>query len=314
MRPDLFEKARTLMRRRNQNHPWLDLDMDGLLRTAGLYTPDDPPSRTLTLAAILLFGTDVAIRQAAPAYTIDCLLRRRDTERYDDRLMIDTNLIDAYDLIMGFVEKHLDDPFYLEQGATVSLRERIFREAISNIISHREYRDATPARLMIYKDRVVLDNPAMAYFHTRITPRNLRSHPKNPAICKFMIQIARFDQLGSGVLNIHKYWPVYAPGTEPVFRETPHGFELVLPLSSESLSGQVTPQVTPQVLALLKAVDCELSREEIQQRLNLSDRHNFKARYLIPALEAGLIERTLPDKPNSRLQKYRLTTKGRSAV
>ncbi|MEI7879757.1 MAG: ATP-binding protein [bacterium] len=60
---------------------------------------------------------------------------------------------------------------------------------------------------MTYKDRVVLDNPAMAYFHTRITPQNLRSHPKNPAICKFMIKIARFDQLGSGVLNIHKYWP-----------------------------------------------------------------------------------------------------------
>ncbi len=40
--------------------------------------------------------------------------------------------------------------------------------------------------------------------------------------------------------------------------------------------------------------------------LSLSDRKSFRERYLRPALQAGLIEMTLPDKPNSRLQKYRL--------
>jgi hypothetical protein len=38
----------------------------------------------------------------------------------------------------------------------------------------------------------------------------------------------------------------------------------------------------------------------------LSDRKSFRERYLLPALKAGLVEMTLPDKPKSRLQKYRI--------
>jgi len=55
----------------------------------------------------------------------------------------------------------------------------------------------------------------------------------------------------------------------------------------------------------------EMSREALQSALNLQDRKSFSGRYLKPALEDGLIEMTIPDKPNSRLQKYRLTDKGR---
>jgi hypothetical protein len=72
-----------------------------------------------------------------------------------------------------------------------------------------------------------------------------------------------------------------------------------------------TPQVTPQVERLLQALDGELSREELQGRLLLQDRKSFRDRYLSPALAEGLIERTIPAKPNSRLQRYRLTEKGR---
>ena len=76
-------------------------------------------------------------------------------------------------------------------------------------------------------------------------------------------------------------------------------------------SPQVTPQVTPQVGELLAALVGEMGREVLQSALGLSDRKSFRERYLKPALADGLIEMTIPDKPNSRLQQYRLTDKGR---
>ena len=71
---------------------------------------------------------------------------------------------------------------------------------------------------------------------------------------------------------------------------------------------QVSDQVSDQVRALLNVLgDGELSAMELMNLLGLSHRHTFRQHYLNPALEAGLIERTIPDKPTSRLQKYRKT-------
>jgi hypothetical protein len=48
-----------------------------------------------------------------------------------------------------------------------------------------------------------------------------------------------------------------------------------------------------------------MSRKEILDALKLKDRKSLRERYIKPALEMELIEMTIPEKPNSRLQKYR---------
>jgi len=54
-----------------------------------------------------------------------------------------------------------------------------------------------------------------------------------------------------------------------------------------------------------------MSREELISALNLSHRVNFLKHYLNPALESGLTEMTIPDNPNNRNQKYKVTAKGK---
>jgi Fic family protein len=83
---------------------------------------------------------------------------------------------------------------------------------------------------------------------------------------------------------------------------------------ADSASPQVDHQVSPQVAALLQVLTGAMSREQLQVKLALADRKSFRQRYLLPALEAGLIEMTLPDKPQSRLQKYRLSAAGKTAL
>jgi Fic family protein len=81
---------------------------------------------------------------------------------------------------------------------------------------------------------------------------------------------------------------------------------LLAALCQDGSTDQVGDQVSDQVAALLKCLGNKtLSALECMKKLHLSHRPTFRKNYLQPALDAGLIERTIPDKPNSRLQKYR---------
>lgn len=76
-------------------------------------------------------------------------------------------------------------------------------------------------------------------------------------------------------------------------------------------NSQTTDQVTDQVqkmILLLK--NTSLSRKEIMERLNLVHTHSFRELYLLPSMEAGFVVMTIPDKPNSNKQKYKLSPLG----
>ena len=73
-------------------------------------------------------------------------------------------------------------------------------------------------------------------------------------------------------------------------------------------------EVTGEVMRLLKVCDGEKSRSELQHALGLNHQEHFRAAYLSPALELGMLEMTRPKTPKSRLQRYRRTQKGTQMI
>ncbi|MBF0390226.1 MAG: hypothetical protein HQK71_09020 [Desulfamplus sp.] len=80
-------------------------------------------------------------------------------------------------------------------------------------------------------------------------------------------------------------------------------------LNTPEVNPEVTPEVKKMLYLLLKG---DMSRKEIQLKLGLKDEKHFREAYIKPVSASGLIEMTIPDKPNSRLQKYRITPKGQA--
>ncbi len=200
---ELFPKVRNLIRSNDLNHPWLSLTDKQLLQKAGLWKRDFISGEEgYTLAAALLFGKDEIIQQILPHYKIDALVRKVDINRYDDRLYIQTNLIEAYEQLMDFAAKHLPDKFFLQGDQRVSLRSVIFREIVANLIVHREYTNAHPCTFIIYRNKVETQNANNPHGEGPINPENFAPFAKNPAIAKFFLQLGRVDELGSGVLNV----------------------------------------------------------------------------------------------------------------
>jgi ATP-dependent DNA helicase RecG len=123
--------------------------------------------------------------------------------------------------------------------------------------------------------------------------------PRNKEIMRVFKDLELVEQMGSGIPRILEYYD------KECFHFSDNFLRMVFPAVEE-----VTPQVTPQVNKVLSVMDKELSRAEIQEKLQLADKKNVNEHYLSPALKLELIEMTIPDKPKSSKQKYRLTKRG----
>lgn len=139
LRLDLLPRLRIMAANNSgQEHPWSSMSDEELLKSTRLHGMDRVTGVSgFNLAAVMLLGKDDVIADVAPAYVTDALLRKIDVDRYDDREIIKTNLIESYERLMDFGRKHLPDRFYLEQDQRKSLRNIITREMIANTLIHR---------------------------------------------------------------------------------------------------------------------------------------------------------------------------------
>jgi ATP-dependent DNA helicase RecG len=145
------------------------------------------------------------------------------------------------------------------------------------------------------------------------------SSPYNPAIANAFFRACEIEAWGRGVERI--FSACAAAGTpKPLLRYQPFDMSLEFPFDPAYLkvlrarqgqTEQVEAQVTPEVGRMLRRVNGEMSRVELMSALGLKDEKHFRVHYQQTALALGVLEMTVPDKPQSRLQKYRLTPAGR---
>ena len=264
MRLDLLPRIKEMTR---DGHPWRWMSADAIFKSAKLMGVDaESGKKGFKAAAVLLLGSDDCIGDVFPAYKTDALLRCVNVDRYDDRVTVSTNLLDSYDQLCAFGEKHLLDKFYLEDDMRVSLRDKILREMIGNLLIHREFSSARYARLIIERDRMYTENANRAFRYGRITPKNLEPEPKNPIIANFFHQIRLADELGSGVRNLYHYVKIYS-NAEPVFDED-DVFRLTVPLddaysADRAFEGELSQTGTAQTMTQKSNEELDPNRQAV---------------------------------------------------
>ena len=308
-----------------KDHPWGNMTDMELLRSAGLYEKDmESGKEGFNMACILLFGKPETIQSCVPGYKTDAIYRVENLDRYDDRLIVENNLMESYDLLIDFIpasnessghtpllaagyliKKHTDDKFFLIDGVNVSLRTAIAREIVSNLLVHREFKSAFPAKLIIEKDRIWTENWSRTQWKGRISLENFTPYPKNPIIAKFFVNIGYADSLGSGVRNLYKYTKIYS-NAEPDFEEN-DVFKLIVPMrpagatltnngkSSEvtKVTEKVTDVTEKRILELLKD-NAKYKTVELAEMLDISRKTvSVKLKNL---REKGIIERVGSDR------------------
>jgi ATP-dependent DNA helicase RecG len=206
------------------------------------------------------------------------------------------------------------------------------REAIVNAVAHRNYRSTASVQVMLFADRLEVSNPGK--LPPELTPQKLKtqhaSYPANPRLAQCLYLTGYIEQMGTGILDIMRLTR-QAQLHEPDF-DIEEDFKIIIWRPAGEVPGKYrasTDQVTDQVELgstgevpgkyrgslteaerVVLVLNGEMKRTEIQSLLQLKHEDYFRDTYLTPALKTGLVEMTLPDKPKSSKQRYRLTAKG----
>jgi ATP-dependent DNA helicase RecG len=342
----LLERAHA--RRRWENQPAVgvtlkDLDWEEILRTREMAIQQGRISAgtsrkvedildrlglrqdgTLTQAAQVLYGT-----RFLPDYP-QCVLRMgrfRGTEVTGEIVDNRQEHLHAFAMVregMAFLERTLPLGARFPKGKI--FREDRFpiplealREILLNAVMHRDYSDPGGyVAIAVFDDR--LEIRSYGRLPAGITPAMLsRTHLsklRNLLIAETFHRTGAVEIWGRGTNRVIAACRAHGIPA-PAFEER-QGF-LIVTFRAEMVPGrptpqvtpQVAPQVTPQVVAALTAARAEAkSREELQEASGIKDREHFRKAYLEPMLARGWLERTIPDKPRSRLQRYRTTEAG----
>lgn len=194
--------------------------------------------------------------------------------------------------------------------------DRAVFESLANALMHRDYTViGSEVHVDMFDDRLEIYSPGGMPDGTLIQNRDIDKVPstrRNPIIAEIFHRLDFVERRGSGLkkikdetANLYGYTDEFAPR----FVSNQSEFHVILKnMNYGNLVGDLegTHQDTHQdrIESLLEFCATPKTRDEMQQFVGLVDRGHFRKTILNPLLESGQLKMTIPNKPNSRNQKY----------
>ena len=287
-------------------------------------------------AGVLFFAKNV--RHFFHQAYITCLLAKgTDKVHVLDRKDFDGGIVADIEEALRFVERNTRLAYRIESLRRENIPEypmKALREAITNAVMHRDwFVEGASVFVEIYTDRIEVVGPGGLPKGMTLADLGHKSVRRNALIADLLHRIGFIEKASTGVKRIRDEAraggypePVWEANgfTTAIFRPNPEVRAAAeapasgLPAASSlQVAGRMPdkyPTSTRQVLAALRAAGEPLPRTALQEAAGLSNREHFVKEHLKPLLAAGLLELTVPDKPTSSKQRYRLTEAGRALL
>jgi len=279
-------------------------------------------------AGVLFFARNV--RHFFNQAYITCLLAKgADKVHVLDRKDFDGGIVADIEDAMRFIERNTRTAWRIEGLRREDVPEypmKALREAVTNAVMHRDwFMEGANVFVEIYTDRIEISSPGGLPKGMKLSDLGRKSIRRNALIADLLHRITFIEKAGTGIKRMRdEAHDQRCPA--PIFEDNGFFTAIFHPnpevraqaeTRQEPSTAQVPhkyPASTAQVKIMLEAGREPKARDELQTLVGLIHRQHFIKEYLKPLLAAGWLEMTIPEKPRSSKQRYRLTQKGRSVL
>ena len=195
----------------------------------------------------------------------------------------------------------------LREKTVLNYPDLALRELLMNACMHRDYQSNMPIRLYQYEDRIEILNAGGLYGEAR--PENFPTvnDYRNPIVAEAMRGLKYVNMFNRGIQRVKNL--LNENGNPlPIFNvDKVTAFEVIIkPSLSLNLatSDEKVTKLNDTLNSIIDFCISPRSMTEIMEFMGYKHRYNIKHRYIDPLIEGGFLVMTIPEKPNSRSQKY----------
>ena len=231
-----------------------------------------------------------------------------------DGATLKADLFSEVEDVMDFIKKHINKAYIIT--GRPQREERwdypldAIREIVINAIIHRDYRSTQDSVVKVFDDRIEIFNPGglpEGITIEKLLKGEYISIARNKKIAEVFKAAGLIEKYGSGIKRILNAFNSYNLPA-PEFKEMSGGFMVTAYKKTEQV-GTKSALSQHQVNILRKCL-IETGIIELMAITGRTDRTKFRHQVLNPLIAARLLEMSIPNKPTSSKQKYRLTDEG----